>query len=169
MNKAIATVMMLALSFGCSGDNQAKQDIATKKLFYMVSPNFNKGPDMPYFTGNSPEALFKAVEAKNNRAYVLATFTLGGQEGYSLTTSIVYTKDGDGMKGWNVINNRNGKGLTERKYFSVANKEKADIVLDGALYLVATEVPLEATQENISADRLDVLIKPSLDYLKSLL
>lgn len=170
MTKIIAATTILAMSFACNNANKTQQGVATKKLFYMVSPNFNKGPDMPATVViNSPEDFFNTIKAENDKAYFLATFALGGKEGYFLTTSIVYTKDGNGMKGWNVINNRGGKGLTERKYFSVANKEKADIALGGALYLVATEVPLEATQENISTERLDMLLKPSFNYLKSLL
>ena len=170
MNKATATIVVLAISFGCGGSNRAQQDITTKKLFYMVSPNFSKGPDMPSTVAiNSPEDFFNTIKAADNKAYVLATFTLGGKEGYFLTTAMVYTKDGDGMKGWNIIKNRDGKNKIEQKYFSVSNKEKVEIVLDGALYLVATEVPLEATREGITTNDLERLLKPSFDYLNSLL
>src|SRR3989344_2806869 len=156
MNKIVGMIVYLATSFGCSNANKVQQNITTKKLFYMVSPNFNKGPDMPStIVVNSPEEFFNAIKAEDGKAYFLATFTLGGKEGYFLTTAMVYTKDGDGMKGWNVIKNRGGKNKIEQKYFSVSNKEKVEIVLDGALYLVATEVPLEATREGITTNDLE--------------
>lgn len=170
--KYIILLALVAL-VGCSGPQKIEQNnnqTATKKLFYMVSPNFTKGPDMsPAVTGNSPEEFFNAITAEDGKAYFLATFTLGGKDGYFLTTATVYTKDGDGMKGWNIIKNRDGKGKAEQNYFSVSNKEKVEMVLDGALYLVATEVPLKATREGIATDELESILKPSFDYLNSLL
>lgn len=171
MIKVIVTTMILATSFACSNTNQDQQDVTTKKLFYMVSPNFHKGPDFPGTASvSSPKDFFNIIKANKGKAFFLGTFTLAGNEGYFLTTAIVYTKDGSGMKGWNIIKNRGNNGKLETRFFSKVNGVTPEIVLDGALYLVATEVSLEATRENIDAKKLDVgLLRPSFDYLRSLL
>ncbi len=163
-----AVLALVAVTFvGCGGPANHNQT-GTKKLFYMVSPNFNREPDLPSSVGNSPEDFFNAIKAEDGKAYFLATFTLTGAEGYFLTTAIVYTKDGDGMKGWNIVDDKSRK-TREQKYFSVSNGVRADIVLNGVLYLVATEVPLEATKEDIKTTDLERLLQPSFDYLNSLL
>ncbi len=171
MNQLLVIVALITL-VSCNGSQKTEQNPTetTKKLFYMVSPNLNKGPDFPVnMAANSPGDFFNLVKATDNKAFLLVTFTLGGEKGYFLTTAIAYTKDGDGMKGWNIVSNRNGKGEIERKFFSKANGVTADMVLNGALYLVATEIPLEATNESIQNKNLDGLLKPSFDYLHSLL
>ena len=146
------------------------EETVTRELFYMVSPSFHIGKDWPRnLSPKDPNDFFAYIKPSDGKAFALATFTLEGEDGTFLTTLLAYTKDGDGLKGWNLILNRDGKGNIERKYVSVANGEKAELVLTGALYLVATEVPIAATQEDATAEEVDTLLDPTLKHLRSLL
>ena len=102
-------------------------------------------------------------------------FTLGGNEGRFITTSLVFTRDGHtegwgtGFRGWNIITNEDGKGEIKRTYVSSENKKQATMAFGGALYVVLAEINLSAVDPKLSAENLDAETKPYFDYLKSLL
>jgi hypothetical protein len=167
MRRLLATVLFFTFFFS---PMVYAQD-GTKRLFYMVSPNFYEGPDVPSDAEIAGQRdLFDLIRATEGKVFVLATFTLTGAEGSFLTTAIAYTKDYEGIRGWNVV--IRGLPMTmdrERMFFGVENGEMANMVLSGALYMVGLEIPIESIDETLDHDGVDALFNTSLEYLQSLL
>ena len=172
-------VTMLA-SFIFAGHIPPKSPVSDKVIFYEVSGNPpHVGPTAPQSlksernTGKFLESLFKNLP--KNQAFILMIFTLGGNEGRFITTSLVFTRDGHtegwgtGFRGWNIITNEDGKGEIKRTYVSSENKKQATMAFGGALYVVLAEINLSAVDPKLSAENLDAETKPYFDYLKSLL
>lgn len=141
-------------------------------MFYVVAgnPPFI-GPAAPSNVARTSDGLLKyAIQnASEKEAFVFESFTLEGEKGTFLTTLLVFTKDGTGFKGWNLVINKDGNGKTEKKYISVANEEQADLVLDQAMYMVLARIDMAATDEKLTPEQLDQKLKPYLDYLSGLL
>lgn len=175
----ISVIAMLASS-AYSGHVPPESPVSDKIIFYQVSGN------PPYIgpaatqslksernTDKFLETIFKNLP--ENQAFILTIFTLGGNEGRFITTSLVFTKDGytkgwgTSFKGWNIITNRDRKREIERTYISSENKRQATMAFSGALYLVFAEIDLSAVDPKLSVEKLDAKTKPYFDYLKSLL
>lgn len=168
--RRIAVALMATMGFPSRSTSDHREHTETRKLFYAVGTNFSSGRDFPKSLPRAtPDDLFGAIAPTTGKAFALATFTLGGERGYFLTTMFVFTKDGEGVRGWNVVINRDGNGVTERKFISPSNGEVADVVLSDVLYAVATEVAVAATNKNLGDKELDEHLKPTLDWLQSLL
>lgn len=174
MHKARLFIILVALSLTTSTAYSGHQPSTTSPIkerivFYVVAgnPPFI-GPATPSNITKTPnDLLLYAIEnASDKEAFVLETFSLAGEKGSFFTTLLVFTKDGNGFKGWNLVITG---GKTEKKYVSIANGKRADMVLAEALYMVLARIDLDATEERLSPEALDQKLKPYLDYLSGLL
>ena len=110
---AVYAISQGSSAMSSSQKNEAKDE--TKKLFYIVSSEIFKGPDAPASLGQSDGDLFQAIKPENGRAFFVATTTILGKDGYFFVTAMVYTKDGNGIKGWGIIKNKDNKILVNPK------------------------------------------------------
>ncbi|TSC71281.1 MAG: hypothetical protein G01um101470_704 [Parcubacteria group bacterium Gr01-1014_70] len=173
---AITVFFFLTASHALAAVNTAEKQKpqsntrGTKKLFFMISLHYYTDEDFPKDIDpkKSVPALFRCVGPTEGKAFALATLAFIGKEKRRLVTLFVYTeKDGE-LKGWNIIKNKQRDGVTERIYVYPKGGSYAEMALSNAVYLVATEVPLLATEEHISPKELDALLQPTIDYLYSI-
>ena len=141
----------------------------TKILLYMVSPNVYPGPDFPKgFDPNQLASSLVEYAAKNpGKVNCLATFTLAGEQLYSLVTAISYKYQGG--KGWSLVSNRDNLGEVEVKFVDPHQGEKADMALTDVSYMVIAEVPAELDNTELTREQVIEYFTPTLDFLWSLL
>lgn len=147
------------------------QEMPTKRLFYMVSPRFSAGPDLPKRdTPWTEDDLFKFVQPTEGKIFAIATFTLAGEKGNFTTTALAHTKVNGELRAWNVVvKGRPTDGKRTSVYVTETNGAKATMALSHALYLVATEIPNAKIDAKASESDLDQLFSGTMLYLQGLL
>ena len=152
-----------------AGDIAPTSPISDKVIFYQVAgnPPFI-GPAAPKGAKSLAEVMQMTMEAffSVEKAMVWGIVGLEGAEGYLVTTLLIMTKDGNGVRGWNIVIRR---GKTERTYISVENKRQADMAQSSGMYVLLAQIDMKAVDPTLSAKDLDAKVKPYLEYLQKLL
>lgn len=160
--------LLIVASSVIAGHVAPTSPISDKVIFYQVSghPPFI-GPAAPKDAKSLDEVMQKtAKEFFPKKAVVWGIVGLEGAEGHLVTTMLVMTKDGNGIRGWNIII-RGGK--TERTYINVENKRQADMAQSSGMYVLLAQIDMKAVDPTLSAKDLDAKVKPYLEYLQKLL
>lgn len=143
---------------------------STKKLFHMIFPNIYLGDDLPgSLKIESMEDVNEYIETIKDEALFISTLFLSGAEGKICTTSMAYIDVPKGIEGWSITTGATETGERELYYVTPEKGNNFQMQFDGYLYMVITQIPSDVIDENLSEENVMEILKPSYDYLESLL
>src|SRR3989344_1359603 len=168
MRRIIGCLMVSSLvlvNSAIAGHIPPASSISDMVIFYEVAGNPpHIGPAAPTDAKSLDEVMQKVQkDFSPDKAMVWGIVGLEGAEGHLVTTLMVMTKDGNGVKGWNVVIRQ---GKTERTYISIENKKQAVMAQSVGMYVLLAQIDMTAVDPSLSADTLDAKVKPYLEYLQ---
>ena len=107
----------------------------------------------------------------DGKAYFVVFVTVRGEEPRIATSMLTFREDEYrgkvGLSGWNILSGRDTPGEKSRVFVSMHNGRRFDFRGDDVVHQSAllAEIHPRATEPSLSADELDALIAPYLDYL----